>query len=77
MDFANAEVYNPVTMTWSSWSNLPMDLGRFSCSAIYKDTLLVVGGEANGSAILQHNFTQGMEVFIKKIIGLHSFFPKT
>jgi len=64
-DFTNAEVYDPVTMTWSSWLNMPMDPGANSCGAIYKDTMLVVGGYTNGSAMLQHNFTQGTEIISK------------
>jgi len=38
---------------------MPVDGGINSCSAIYKDTMIVVGGYPNGYTMLQHNFSQG------------------
>ena len=47
------DVYDPATDSWSSAAPLPIPCGHNATSCvIYKNTILVVGGETNGKATL-------------------------
>ena len=53
----NAVIYDAENYKWSTWAS-PLNItGLFACSAIWKDTLLVLAKEDDNNHFQQYNFT--------------------
>ena len=62
VDDANAEFYDFETATWHLWPNVPNPIGVASCSVVWKDTLVVVGG-TGGTGITGGISETGIQMF--------------
>ena len=62
VDGANAEFYDFETTTWHLWPNVPNPIGVASCSVVWKDTLVVVGG-TRGTGITGVISETGIQMF--------------
>ena len=66
-DSTNAEFYNFYNKTWNSWINMTTDLGVGSCTVLWKDSMVVVGGSVSPRSVVMFNYTQNMWITLTSI----------